>query len=262
VTAVGEPQAATGRIVKGVAGGGTGQLVMADRRAVPARQSANVRWASGRLGDDVRASQTCLADGMGVDLDNTRRQVPYNAVVNGRDVTVPAGASKVVPVRVAEGAPYDIRVTDGARVLRFSGRRDCAAGATPVLTAAPDCARGGMAVTVVNEAARDAVYRVNGKDLRVGPKATETAQVPVAEGAEYAIKVAGRDGYARTFEGVRNCGAATKLMAAKSGVTADGGLPVTGAALGGIIAGGIALLGAGTAALVVARRNRRRPAAE
>jgi TQXA domain-containing protein len=259
LTAIGEPKAALGRVVRGVVTGDPGQLlVVADRRALPAEQSSVVRWAAGGLGEGVAVTPTCVAEGIGVELDNTGRQLPLRALVDQRAVTVPAGATKVVPVRVPEGERYDIPVSDGVRKLQLEGVRHCASGMTPVLTAAPDCASGGMGVTIINDAvARDAVFSVNDRVVRVAQQATETVRVPVAEGARYKIQVLGQDGFSRAFSGVRNCAAQSRLDAAKPGEQGAAALPVTGAALGGVVVGGIALLGAGALALFLARRSRR-----
>lgn len=260
ITAMSDPEQAIGRVVQGVTSGQPGQaLVLADRKALPVRQSSAVRWGADGLGKDLDVSPTCVADGIGVDLDNTKRRTPLYAVVDGRKFTVPAGASKIVPVQVAEGALYDIPVSDGLKTIRLKGKRDCTEAMTPVVTTQPNCAEDGMDVTIANDrtakTTRNTVYTVNGKSVPVDKLATVTELVPVAEGASYAIEVLGPDGFSRRFTGVRDCAAKTKLLAAKTGGD-TGGLPVTGAAIGGAVAGGIALLGAGALLLFLVRRRR------
>ncbi len=263
ITAVSDPEVALGRVVQGVTSGQPGQgLVLADRKALPVRQTSAVRWGADGLDRDLDVSATCVADGIGVDLDNTKRRTPLYAVVDGRKVTVPAGASKIIPVQVAEGALYKIPVSDGVKTINLTGARDCGAATEPVVTTQPNCTDDGMDVTIANDrtakTTRNTVYTVNGKEVPVDKLATVTELVPVAEGASYVIEVLGPEGFSRRFAGVRDCEAKTKLLAAK--VKNDGGegggLPVTGAAIGGAVAGGIALLGAGAALLFLVRRRR------
>jgi hypothetical protein len=132
---------------------------------------------------------------------------------------------------------------------------------TPVVTAAPDCASGGMGVTIVNEdAAREAVMSVDGKDVRVPGEATKVVRVPAADGEPYDIDVVGQNGFSRTFSGVRDCAAAqaTELKAAAADTSADvaAALPITGAALGIFLAGGAALFTIGAAIVSLTRRRR------
>jgi LPXTG-motif cell wall-anchored protein len=70
--------------------------------------------------------------------------------------------------------------------------------------------------------------------------------------------VLGPDNFSRRFTGVRDCSAKTKLLGTKTdaGGGDDGGLPVTGAAVGGALAAGIALLGTGALVLFLVRRRR------
>ena len=263
ISAVSDPEVALGRVVQGVTSGQPGQgLVLADRKALPVRQTSAVRWGADGLDRDLDVSATCVADGIGVDLDNTKRRTPLYAVVDGRKVTVPPGASKIVPIQVAEGALYKIPVSDGVKTINLTGARDCGAATEPVVTTQPNCADDGMDVTIANDrtakTTRNTVYTVNGKEVPVDKLATVTELVPVAEGAGYVIEVLGPDGFSRKFAGVRDCEAKTKLLAAKVKNTDDeGGLPVTGAAIGGAVAGGIALVGAGAGIMFLMRRNRR-----
>ncbi len=257
ITAVGNPEAALGRVMQGVTSGQPGQgLVVADRKALPMRQTSTVKWGADGFDKDLDVSPTCVADGIGVDLDNTKRRTPLHSTVDGRKVTVPAGASKVVPVQVAEGAAYSIPVSDGARTVNLEGTRNCAKSVEPVVTTQPNCADGGMDVTIQDRTAkttRNSVYSVNGQEVPVDKLATSF--VPVTEGASYVIDVIGPDNFSRRFSGVRDCAAKTKLLSAKTSAGDDGGLPVTGAAIGGAVAAGVALLGAGVLVLFLVRRR-------
>jgi len=261
VTAVGDPASALGRVVQGVTSGQPGQgLVFADRKSVPVRQSSVVRWGADGLDKDLDVSPTCVADGIGVDLDNTKRRTPLYATVDGRKVTVPAGASKIIPIQVPEGALYDIPVSDGLKTINLKGKRDCADAVDPGVTTQPNCADGGMDVIIANDrtakAGRNSVYTVNGQKVPVEKLATATKLVPVAEGASYVIEVLGPEGFSRRFAGVRDCAAKTKLLAAKVKNENGGGLPITGAGVGGAVAAGIALLGAGALVRFLVRRRR------
>jgi hypothetical protein len=247
--------------VQGVSSGDPDQLlVMADRRSLPTSQTARVQWARG-LARGVTVAPRCVADGIGVELDNTARTSALRAVVDKRPVTVPGGGSKVVPVQVPEGEKYSIPVSDGVKTVRLTGVRTCSSTMTPVVTAAPDCAAGGMGVTIVNEdAAREAIMSVDGKDVRVPGETTKVVRVPAAEGDPYAIDVVGQDGFSRTFSGVRDCATAQatdlKAASADTGSEVAAALPITGAALGIFLAGGAALFTIGAAIVALTRRRR------
>ncbi|MFI6760660.1 cell wall anchor protein [Micromonospora sp. NPDC050417] len=83
------------------------------------------------------------------------------------------------------------------------------------------------------------------KTLTVAPGTTETAKFPASEGLTVTPSAEGLDDTeAIAWEKPADCGGA------------GGGLPVTGAAAGGIAAGALVLLGIGVALFVVARRRR------
>jgi hypothetical protein len=260
LTATGRAQSALGRVVEGLTSGAGQLLVLAGRAPLPTSQNSTLRWSDGGLDKGVTVSPSCVAEGIGVELDNTARQTPLTAVVDKRAVTVPAGATKVVPVQVPEGADYRIPVSDGSRSLTLTGVRNCsAAPMTPVVTAAPDCAAGGMGVTIVNEdAAREAAMSVNGDPVRVPSQASKVVRVPAGEGRPYRIDVTGPYGFSRSFSGLRDCAAADAALL-KTAVLAGQGppVPLIGTAFWAALAAGAALMT--LAALAAAHLRRRRP---
>lgn len=278
ITAVGDPTAAVGRVVENVNGAANGQaFVLTDNAKLPIRQSLPVKWGvASQTSDGLEATTTCITDGVGVDLMNHSAK-PIAVDVNDRQVTVPAGANKVVPMQVAEGAKYAIAITQGARNLfNLEGVRKCGSKVVPMVSAAPNCAKGGLDVTIANTLDRATEFQINGKEFTVAKNSTLDTNLPVAEGAKYVVNVVGENGFVQKLEGVRNCKANTSELAARAeadpklnpAANADNGgeggssLPVTGAALGGIIAAGAALVGAGVLFAFMARRNRRTTTAE
>lgn len=260
LTATGRAQSALGRVVEGLTSAAGQLLVLAGRTPLPTSQTSTLRWSDGGLDKGVTVSPSCVAEGIGVELDNTARQTPLAAVVDKRAVTVPAGATKVVPVQVPEGADYRIPVSDGSRSLTLTGVRNCSTAAmTPVVTAAPDCAAGGMGLTIVNEdAAREAAMSVNGDPVRVPSQASTVVRVPAGEGTRYRIDVTGPHGFSRSFSGLRDCDAADAALLKTAALAGQGPpIPLIGTAFWAALAAGAALmtLAAVTAALVRRRRS-------
>jgi hypothetical protein len=206
----------------------------------------------------VGVTTTCVPRGIGVEIHNARRNPPLRLHVADQFVTVRPGATRLVAVRVPEGERYDIRVSDGRRSVHLRGRRSCSSP-PPSVTVAPDCTNGGMDVTIVNgDAERAAVLRVNGDTVSVPQGSTKTVDVPVDDNGEYSIRVLGRNAFARTFAGVRTCASQPAEGSVEQPIPAAPVLPITGAALGGVVAGGVFLFGSGALVLLLARRSRRR----
>ena len=260
VSAISDPRSAFGQVAEASSGDDvTPMLVIADHGPVPFRQVQRVHWGQTGFAKDVRVGQRCLPDGMGVDIDNTRRKTPLPVLVAGRKTTVPAGGASVVPVPVKEGAAYDIPVSDGVSTMRLAGTRDCAGSAQPVVTAAPDCDNKAMDVLVKNPSSSEpASMNVNGQPVSVPGGTSRDVNVPVGSDGNYLIDVAGDNGLAKRFSGQLSCAEPLKMRAASANtaVNPDGGLPVTGAAIGGFVVGGVLLVGVGGGLFLLARRRR------
>ncbi|MCZ7414266.1 MULTISPECIES: TQXA domain-containing protein [unclassified Streptomyces] len=80
-----------------------------------------------------------------------------------------------------------------------------AEGAAPAVSARRDCARGAVAVTVVNRGDAPFAFALGEQELEIPGGATDTATVPVAEDQRYDITVTGPGGFERTFTGVLDC---------------------------------------------------------
>ncbi|WP_327291055.1 LAETG motif-containing sortase-dependent surface protein [Streptomyces sp. NBC_01198] len=82
-------------------------------------------------------------------------------------------------------------------------------GPIPAVSAAVDCAKGGVDVTAANKGDENLTFTLGGKAYTVAPGASRTITVPVAEDQRYKIDVTLPDKSVKTFEGVLDCKSAT-----------------------------------------------------
>ena len=117
--------------------------------------------------------------GLDVSLGNVEGDdvATFTVIVDGEEttVTVAAGATEVINVRVAEDATVSLTITSGAVVFEDPElTRDCQ---QPVATVEFTCAAGGVTVTLTNSGPESATVLVDG-ELVVVPGGT-TAEDPV-----------------------------------------------------------------------------------
>nr|WP_246620670.1 TQXA domain-containing protein [Streptomyces corallincola] len=129
--------------------------------------TAGATWTAAGTVPAVSARTDCARGGVDVTAVNTG-DLPFTFTLLGAEHTVPAGASRTVPVPLAEDRPYDFALTGpGGFDRRFTGVLDCAtrdavttkstrtltgpATALPVVSPAPLdtdlAATGGSAIT-------------------------------------------------------------------------------------------------------------------
>ncbi|WP_329178835.1 LAETG motif-containing sortase-dependent surface protein [Streptomyces sp. NBC_01477] len=82
-------------------------------------------------------------------------------------------------------------------------------GPIPAVSAAVNCAKGGVDVTAANKGDEDLTFTLGGKDYSVAPGASKTVTVPVAEDQHYKIDITLPDKSVKSFEGVLDCKSAT-----------------------------------------------------
>ncbi len=80
-----------------------------------------------------------------------------------------------------------------------------AGGAIPAVSAAKNCARRGVDVTVANEGDAEFTFELTGDQHAVAPGESRTVTVPVVEDQPYEFAVNGPDGFTKTFKGVLDC---------------------------------------------------------
>ncbi|MFD7918297.1 LAETG motif-containing sortase-dependent surface protein [Streptomyces sp. NPDC059740] len=78
-------------------------------------------------------------------------------------------------------------------------------GPIPALSAAKDCAKGGVDVTAANKGDEAFSFELAGKKYEVAPGKSQTITVPVTEDQAYKITVTGDKGFSKTFTGILDC---------------------------------------------------------
>ncbi|MER5746390.1 LAETG motif-containing sortase-dependent surface protein [Streptomyces sp. NPDC002225] len=182
---------------------------------------------------------------------------PVENAANGDRVflDVPAGTpdgSAELTARATTGVPLGRAFvsTDGpSQTLVLARSSDAAVtakasaswakkGAVTAVTAATDCAKGGVDVTATNQGDEPWTFTLKGARYTVAPGGTKTVTVPVAEDASYDLTVTGPNGFEETFRGVLDCRTAapgTKPSTAASAALAPTASAdqVTGSTTGG-----------------------------
>ncbi|MFJ8309893.1 MULTISPECIES: phospholipase domain-containing protein [unclassified Streptomyces] len=100
----------------------------------------------------------------------------------------------------AAAAPESRYPQEPALVLRLPGQ-----GPVPSVTAADDCARGGVDVTASNGGDAPFGFALAGVSVTVGPGRSRTVTVPVAEHQNYRFTVVGPGGFRQDMTGVLTC---------------------------------------------------------
>ncbi len=248
---IGDPEAAVGKVVNAVTSGDASNLlVLADTGALPLRQTQKIQWGAAQGLAAVKMSATCAAGNVALVVDNVKGASPVPLSINKLPVTIPAGATKLVPIPALDGK-YSVPVTDGISTQQVRGVQDCVNGAAPVIMAAPDCKSGVMSVLLDNaKGASEAAVNVNGRNVKVPAGLTKTVAVPIATDGSYLADVAGANGLTKQFSGQLACAQALELAAAKTG---DSG--PSGAVLVGVAAGVLAMLALGSRMFLLRRRT-------
>jgi TQXA domain-containing protein/LPXTG-motif cell wall-anchored protein len=143
-------------------------------------------------------------------------------------------------------------------------------GAIPALSAAKDCAKGGVDITAVNKGDEAFTFELMGVRHSVAAGASGTVTIPLVEDQAYDFTINGPGGYGQRFAGVLDCrtrgsasGTATQTLSEPSpatvgGTASDVNLADTGG--GGstplIAAMGLSLLVLGVTALSIVRKKK------
>jgi TQXA domain-containing protein/LPXTG-motif cell wall-anchored protein len=125
-------------------------------------------------------------------------------------------------------------------------------GAIPAVSAAVDCAKGGVDVTATNEGDEDFTFQLAGKEYTVAPGKSETITVPVDEDQAYKISITGPNGFEKTFEGVLDCKTATSGGGTSTGSPTPSSSPSTATTGSTSTGGDLAETGSSSATPVIA----------
>ncbi|WP_112469678.1 Cys-Gln thioester bond-forming surface protein [Streptomyces triticisoli] len=189
--------------------------------------------------------------------------------------TLTAQASTTVPVGRAltsdSRSQTQILAGSSESTVSATARATWAAkGAIPALSAAKNCAKGGLDITAANKGDEPFTFELMGIRHTVAAGATETVTIPLQEDQAYDFTIAGPGGHGQRFTGVLDCetqgspaGTATRTLSEPS--PAMVGTPSTDTNLadtGGtdttplIAATGLSLLVLGATALSIVRKKK------
>jgi TQXA domain-containing protein len=219
------------------------------------------------VGKDGKAI-TSAADGSQVFFD-----VPEDAAAGSAEVTVQA--STTVPV----GRAFTSESRSQTQILAGSSESTVSAtasagwaekGAIPALSAAKNCAKGGLDITASNEGDEDFAFELMGTEHVIPAGTWRTVTIPLQEDQAYDFTIEAPDGFEKRFTGVLDCltqgaeaGDSTQTLSEPSpatvgGTSADTNLAETGdSGMTGLIAGtaiGLVVIG-GAVLLVVGQRK-------
>ncbi|MFI5533322.1 Cys-Gln thioester bond-forming surface protein [Kitasatospora sp. NPDC051853] len=101
-------------------------LILAGSEPVKAAANVSVTWTPAGPSPAVSAKVDCIQGAVVVTVANNGDQ-DFNFTLAGQSLTVPAGGSKNIPVKVAEDAAYDIKVkgTNFEFEKQFTGVLNC-----------------------------------------------------------------------------------------------------------------------------------------
>ncbi|GAA3303942.1 Cys-Gln thioester bond-forming surface protein [Streptomyces cinereospinus] len=203
-------------------------------------------------------------------------QVPADTADGSAELTVQA--STTVPV----GRAFASETRSQTQILAGSSESTVTAtasatwaetGAIPALSAAENCAEGGVDITAVNEGDAAFTFELMGAEHTVAAGETRTVTIPLQEDQAYDFTITGPGGYEERFTGVLDCrtrageaaegGESTQILTQPSpatvgSTTADVNLAATGssgttAAIAGVAIGLVVI---GGAALVLVRKRK------
>ncbi|WUU18652.1 TQXA domain-containing protein [Streptomyces sp. NBC_00663] len=229
---------------------------------------------------DAATSGVRIVGKNGMDLTSAKNgsqiffEVPEDAAAGTAELTVQA--STTVPV----GRAFTSESRSQTQILAGSSESTVSAtasatwadkGAIPALSAAKNCAEGGIDVTAANEGDQPFAFELLGVEHSIPAGASQTVTVPLQEDQAYDFTITGPGGLEKRFTGVLDCqtqgnetsGDTTQTLSEPSPATVGGtatgtNLAETGASsVTPVITGvAVALVVIGGAALVLVQRRK------
>lgn len=202
--------------------------------------------------------------------------VPEDTAAGSADLTVQASTTVPVGRAFASESRSQTQILAGSSESTVSATASATwakEGAVPALSAARNCAEGGLDITAVNQGDEEFGFELMGTQYAIAAGETRTVTVPLQEDQAYDFTINGPDGFAKRFTGVLDCrtrssetaGATTQTLSEPSPATVavpttDVNLAETGgSATTPLIAGtAIALVVIGGAFLVLTGRKQNR----
>ncbi|WP_328871450.1 Cys-Gln thioester bond-forming surface protein [Streptomyces sp. NBC_00287] len=240
--------------------------------AVTVTPPADAATSGVRIVDRTGKPVTSTADGGQIYVD-----VPEDAAAGTAELTVQA--STTVPV----GRAFTSESRSQTQILAGSSESTVSAtaratwakkGAIPALSAAKNCAKGGVDIMAANEGDENFSFELLGAEYTIGAGESRTVTIPLQEDQAYDFTIEGPGGFAQRFTGVLDCmtqaaeaaeadNTSTQTLTEPSPATVGGTAPDTNLAATGssnatpVIAGvAIGLVLIGGASLLIVRRKK------
>ncbi|WP_367326275.1 Cys-Gln thioester bond-forming surface protein [Streptomyces sp. HUAS ZL42] len=213
------------------------------------------------VGKDGKAV-TSATDGSQLFFD-----VPEDAAAGTAELTVQASTTVPVGRALASESRSQTQILAGSSESTVSATASAgwaAQGAIPALSAAENCAKGGVDITAANVGDEAFTFELMGTEHSIPAGGTRTVTIPLQEGQAYDFTITGPNGFEKRFTGVLDCktqgsesGDTTQTLSEPSPATVGGtgtdtnlaetgGASATpliaGVAIGLVVIGGAALL--------------------
>ncbi|MFF4268952.1 Cys-Gln thioester bond-forming surface protein [Streptomyces sp. NPDC001536] len=197
--------------------------------------------------------------------------VPEDAAAGSAELTVQASTTVPVGRAFASESRSQTQILAGSSESTVSATASATwaeQGAIPALSAAENCAEGGVDITATNEGDAVFTFELLGAEYSIPAGESRTVTIPLQEDQAYDFTITGPGGLEKRFTGVLDCqtqgaetGDAVQTLSEPSPATVGGASGTNLAETGGssatpVIAGvAIALVVLGGAALVLVRKK-------
>lgn len=197
--------------------------------------------------------------------------VPEDAAAGSAELTVQASTTVPVGRAFASESRSQTQILAGSSESTVSATASATwaqAGAIPALSAAKNCAKGGVDITATNEGDADFTFELMGIEHTIPAGESQTVTIPLQEDQAYDFTITGPGGFAKRITGILDCqtqgaetGDATQTLSEPSPATVGGATGTNLAETGGsavtpMIAGvAIGLVVIGGAGLVLTQRR-------
>ncbi|MEV5436115.1 Cys-Gln thioester bond-forming surface protein [Streptomyces sp. NPDC052682] len=266
-----EPRASLSLTPAAVAGSPGERLgpvtVRTNARGVTVTPPADAATSGVRIVDKTGKAVTSAVDGSQVFFE-----VPKDAAAGTAELSVQASTTVPVGRAFAADGRSQTQILAGSSASTVSAAAHATwgeRGAIPALSAAKNCAKGGVDVTAVNQGDTPYTFELAGTEHTVAAGETRTVTLPLPEDQAYDLTVRGPGGLEQRFTGMLDCrvqgaesGAGTQTLSDPSPATVVTPTSPTNLAATGAssttpwIAGtAITLVVLGGAALLIVRRG-------
>ncbi|MFF7328721.1 Cys-Gln thioester bond-forming surface protein [Streptomyces sp. NPDC008150] len=194
-----------------------------------------------RIVDKKGKEVTSVADGGQLYFD-----VPADAADGSADLTVQASATVPVGRAFTSESHSQTQILAGSSESTVSATASAAwavKGAIPALSAAKNCAAGGVDISTDNQGDQPFTYELLGTEHTIAAGTRQTVTVPLEEDQAYDFTITGPNNFEKRFTGVLDCRTQAVAASGDSTQTLDEPSPV---AVGDTTTGGVDLADTGS----------------